>query len=463
MLLSKFGILAKKKLTGTDWWCIDKTVAYFINSKCFREISHMEYTDYKVGGNLRIDNSSKAGLTLIAAAAGYCLSYPWQYTFWGGLVNSGFGAAMVGGLADWYAVTALFRQPLNIPYRTAIIPKNRDRIFKAIITMVEEEIVTATNIKDTLARVGIGRVLINYAGRPDVRQRLEVLADSLVREAALGINAATLSAVLDRLLTAHKDKVRLASLAGQALEWSLENGFADKFINFIIDEVKRLVGEPYMTKLIAGMYSDALKAYAGRQNQRKLVSWILRELLNLDPVSVAGIIQKKTVALLEEMYVPDHLLRNRLRDWLAGFADELKIDSALAERVEAELRPLVVKMVGNLAEIPASQPDLAASGIKWTVRQAVKLADNLVADANRQAWLDNYLAERLAGWVDKNHGEIGRIVSDYLDNFSDDELVTYIEAKVMNDLQMIRINGSVVGGLVGMVLFLITYSAGVTP
>ncbi len=411
---------------------------------------------------MRIDNSSKAGLTLAAAAAGFCLSYPWQYTFWGGLVNSGFGAAMVGGLADWYAVTALFRQPLNIPYRTAIIPKNRERIFRAIVTMVEEEIVTAANIKGTLAEAGLARILLNYCSHPDIRQQLQMLVDSLVREAASSVNAAKLSAALESLLTEQKDKVRVAPLAGQALQWSLANGFADKFIDFIIAEITRLLGEPYMTKLIAGMYSSALKAYAARQNQRKLVSWMLKELLNLDPVTIAGIIQNKTAALLADMCEQDYPLRQRLRDWVVRFAENLQTDSLLAEKAEVELRPLVVKLVENLAEMPAAQPNMTTGGIKWAVRQAVKLADELTADANRQAWLDVYLADLLSGWVNQNHGVIGRIVSAYLESFSNDELVDYIEDKVMNDLQMIRINGSVVGGLVGMVLFVITYMVGVT-
>lgn len=412
---------------------------------------------------MRIDNSSKAGLTLAAAVAGFCLSYPWQYSFWGGLVHSGFGAAMVGGLADWYAVTALFRRPLNIPFRTAIIPKNRERIFSAIVAMVEEEIITAANIKDTLAKAGLARLLLSCANRPEARQQLQVLTEDVLREAATGIRAVELSAALDRLLAEHPGRVQAAPLAGQALRWSIEHGFADKCIDFLITEGKRLLGEPYMTKLIADIYRGALNSYAARHGERKLVKWILQELLKLDPVNVAVIIQKKTAAWLEAIYDQEHPLRERLRDWAVTLADGLQTDPVLAEKAEMELRPLVVRIAGQLAELPASQPEMLAGGSKWAVRQAMKLADEFVGDPERQAGFDNYLADWISRWVGQNHGEIGRIVSAYLESFSNDDLVHYIEDKVKDDLQMIRINGSVVGGFVGMILFVIAYVAGVTP
>lgn len=411
---------------------------------------------------MTVNNAYKAGLTLAGAAAGFAFSYPIQYTFWGGLIHSGFGAAMVGGLADWYAVTALFRKPLSIPYRTAIIPKNRDRIFAAIVTMVEEEIVTAANIKETLEQAGIARLLLSYVNRPDSRQQLFALAGNVASEAVYALDAAKLAAALELLLQDHQDKIRLAPLAGQALEWSLTNGFADKVAELAIAEIKRLLGEPYLTELIADIYSQALSAYADRNNQRKLVGWVLENLLNLDSRTVAALIQAKLGCFLEELeYGREQPLRLSLRNWLAEFAGSLQQESVLAAKAEAVLRSLLVKLAGHVANLPASQPELTVGGVMWAVKQLAKLADEAAADAQKTAWLDRYLAVVLARWVNQNHGQIGQIVNAYLESFSDDELVAYIENKVLDDLQMIRINGSVVGGLAGMLLFLISYAVGV--
>ena len=411
---------------------------------------------------MTVNNAYKAGLTLAGAAAGFALSYPLQYTFWGGLIHSGFGAAMVGGLADWYAVTALFRKPLSIPYRTAIIPKNRDRIFKAIVTMVEEEIVTAANIKETLEKAGIARLMLSFVNKSDSRQRLFSLAGSVAREAVYAIDAAKLAAALELLLQEHQEKIRLAPLSGQALEWSLTKGFADKVMELAIAEIKHLASEPYLTELIAGIYSQALNAYAARKNQRKLVGWVLENLLNLDSKAVATLIQAKLVSLLEELESGrQQPLRLRLREWLAKFANDLQQDSVFAAKAENVLRPLLVKLAEHLANLPASQPELTVGGVTWAVKQLARLADEAAADEQKTAWLDRYLAVLLARWVSQNHGQIGQIVNGYLESFSNDELVEYIEDKVLNDLQMIRINGSVIGGLAGMLLFLISYAAGV--
>lgn len=400
---------------------------------------------------------------MAAAAAGFCLTYPYQYSFWGGLLHSGFSAAMVGGLADWYAVTALFRQPLGISFRTAIIPKNRERIFAAIVSMVEEEIVTAANIKDTLAKAELSRMLLNYANRPETRQHLQGVAEGVLQEAFAGVNGAKLSVALDKLLLEHQEQMRLAPLAGQALRWSIENGFADRCIDFLITESKRLLGEPYMTNLIADVYSSALNSYAAKQSERKLVRWILQELLELNPVSVAGMIQKKIGELLVQMYEYNHPLRQRLRNWAVTIADDLQTESSLAATAEAELRPLLGRLVGQLAEMPASQPELISGSSKWAVRQTMRLTEEFLGDPQRQLGFDSYLAERISSWVGENHGEIGQIVRTYLESFSNDDLVFYIEDKVKDDLQMIRINGSVVGGFVGMILFLMAYLVGVTP
>ncbi|MBP2634589.1 MAG: hypothetical protein H6Q72_496 [Firmicutes bacterium] len=411
---------------------------------------------------MTVKNVYKASITLAGAAVGFAVSYPMQHSFWGGLLHSGFGAAMVGGLADWYAVTALFRKPLSIPYRTAVIPRNRERIFKAIVTMVEEEIVTATNIKETLEQAGIAGLVLSYVSRPEAKAQLYSLAADVAKEAVYEMKAANLAAAFEQLLIEHQDKIKLAPLTGQALEWSIDNGFADKILTLAFAELRRLLGEPYLKELIAQIYSQALNSYAARKNQRKLVGWLIENLLDLDNMAVAGLIQAKLVSLLEETEdEQEQPLRQQLKNWLAELATGMQQDSELAAQAEDILRPFMVKLVEHAAALPASQPEITVSGVTWAVKQLTRLAQELAADREKAAWLDRYLAVWLARWVSQNHGQIGRIVSDYLESFSNDKLVAYIEDKVLDDLQMIRINGSLVGGLVGMLLFLISYAAGV--
>lgn len=409
------------------------------------------------------NNSYKATATLAAAAAGFFASYPYQHTFWGALLTSGFSAAMVGGLADWYAVTALFRKPLQIPYRTAIIPKNRERLSKAIIEMVEEELLTADHIKATLSQAGLARLTLHYAAQADSRQQLEAMAGRFVQKAVASIDAPALSAGAMLLLTKQENEVKLAPLAGQALDWSLTSGFADDLIDLGVAEIKQMLKEKYITGIIADLYSSALKAYAAKQSQHKLMGWILENLLNLDPVTVAGLIQEQAADFMEELYRRDHHLRQRLNEQLAKLAGDLQTDVLAGEKVEAALRLQVIQLIESLGELPADQPEMAAGLSKWLLRQGAKIVGDLTADADRQDRFDALLVDWLVRWVDLHHGEIGRLVAGYLNSFSDQELVDYIESKVSDDLQMIRINGSIVGGLVGIGLFLITYALGVGP
>ncbi len=408
-------------------------------------------------------NNYKALLALSTAAAGFLFSYSHQYSFWGGLLHSGFAAAMVGGLADWYAVTALFRQPFSLSNKPGIIPKNRERIFKAIVTMVEDEIMTAATIKETLTKAGMVRLVLGYAGRAEARQQLYTVVGNLARETASTMEAARLSAALKILLAANQDKIKIAPLVGQALEWAIKSGFADKVIDLVISEIRRMVGEKYMLQLIAEIYSRALSAYSAGQNQRKLVSWVMENLLNIDPLMIADSIRDKIIVSLDGLYNTNHPLRQRLLAWVSQFAECLSTDAALAAKAEAELSPLLAVLAERLAEVPLSQPDMIVGGTKWAIKRVIKLADEFVEEPARQAKIDAYLTDKLAKWVSRNHSEIGRIVTEYLERFSNEELVIYIEDKVKNDLQMIRINGTVVGGFVGMILFLITCLAGGRP
>lgn len=412
---------------------------------------------------MKADNRHIATATLVGAAAGFFLSYPYQHTFWGGLSTSAFSAALVGGLADWYAVTALFRKPLQIPYRTAIIPKNRERILKAIITMVEEELLTVNNIKETLGQVGLAKLIMHYAGQAEARQQLHSLVSDLVLMAGGAIDAGKAADRLDLLLQENADKIKFSPLAGQALEWSLASGFVEELIDFTIAEIKHMTGEKYMADIIATMYSGALRDYAARQNQRKLAGWILENLLSLNPATVAGLIQEQVAEFLEGMHSYDHPLRQRLRSWLVELAGNLQTDALFSQQAEQKLRPLAVKLAKRLGEQQAAEPEVAAGWSKWLIRQVIKLADELTDDESRQKKVDTLLIDYFVEWVEKNQGEIGGFIANWLAGFSDDELVDYIETRVMNDLQMIRINGSIVGGLVGIVLFLVITAVGVGP
>lgn len=412
---------------------------------------------------MKVNNRNKATISLTAATAGFLLCYPYQHTFWGALFSSGFSAAMVGGLADWYAVTALFRKPLQIPYRTAIIPKNRERIFSAITVMVEEELLTADNIRETLQKTAITKLIMHYAAQAETRQVLYSIAGRFAQEAVEAIDAAKISTAVDILLTANKDQVKVAPLAGQALSWSLTTGFADRLIDLGITELQQMVREKYMTELIANLYSSALATYAAGQKQRKLAGWLLENLLSLDPVTVAGMMQQQIDGMLKEMMNPDHHLRLRLTGWLGKLVEDLQTDPLLENKIKTALRPLAVNLVNQLAELPANHPEAATLWPQWLARKAVKLTKNLMADADRQARSDALVIDWLVHWFTQNHSEIGRLVGAYLNRFSNEELVEYIEEKVIDDLQMIRINGSIVGGLVGIVLFLIAYAAGVGP
>lgn len=406
-------------------------------------------------------NKHKATVTLGIVSAGFLASYPFSNTFLGGLLTSGCQAAMVGGLADWFAVTALFKKPLGIPYRTALIARNRERIFTALMNMVENELITKENIMHELDQYDFAGFLIQYleehGGKDDIKAIVRKISIDLIEQ----VEPDELGQMLDRMLKASADKIKAAPLVVQAIEWSVKNGYVDRLVEFVLNEVVRITEHPQMRAEIVRIARQAKQAYEHDMAGRQLVS----ALLNISIDSLAVMAQQKLTAFLAELKNPAHPLRIHIKDWLEGLAENLKNDDAFQAKVEdwkvslsakIDTAALIIDLVNGMR-----QSGNNVGGLLRLTRWFSYKFDNLIADfkenPSQQQKVDRALKQLINQLVDKHHHQIGLTVKTALDKYSNEMLVEFVESKAGDDLQMIRINGSVVGGIVGMLIFLVTY------
>lgn len=410
-------------------------------------------------------NRNKATITLGLVSLGFIASHPFAHTFTGGLLASGFSAAMVGGLADWFAVSALFRRPLGIPFRTELIPRNRARITEAIIAMVEDELLTRENIRATIGRYDIAalvvRYLADYGGKARISEFLAKIGDDAVGQ----INPDKIGRFLAALVRDNAGQIKLAPLLAQTVEWSVRHGYADRLADFILGELEALIAQPQVGELLASFIGEARQAYERDLRRRQFASQLL-EGLGFTPAAMAAIAQREGGQLLRTLRDSAHPWRENLRQWALALAARLKNDPDLQERVEraknewlAGRTDLAEHIGGGVAVIlKAAGGDTGRAAIRrWLTAQVDRLVSAFRDDAGQQQALAQLLRQALMAFIDTHHAHIGTMVRERLDQYSSAALVEFIEGRVGNDLQMIRINGSVVGGLAGMLIFLLTH------
>lgn len=410
---------------------------------------------------MKKSNNYKASLTLGAVTAGFIASYPFSQNFWGGLIASGCQAAMVGGLADWFAVTALFRRPLGISFRTSLISRNRERIFRDLVDMVQSRLLTKEHIVAELERHYFAEYLLDYlerhGGKDDVKSVLRKVGNDIVQK----LEPTQIGIIIEKLLKNHAARIRLAPVLIQAMEWSLRSGYAERLLDFLIAEMINLSQREETGELMEKLVAEALEAYQQKNTGRQFIS----NLLDISPGKLAGLAQEQLIGFLERIQAVDHPLRQTYAQWIEALLADLQADEALQEQLETwklefiakvDIQAVIAGIIEFLRQKDGGTSD-ALRTFKWLNRQIDDLTATFRADEEQQHKLDAGIKYVIARLLDKYHPEIGVTVQTALAKYTDEMLVGFIENKVGNDLQMIRINGSVIGGLVGMILFLVTY------
>ncbi len=374
-----------------------------------------------------------ANLTLGLVGVGLIISYPVRTSFGGGLAFSTFSAAAIAGLADWFAVTALFRRPLGIRpgriLRTDIISRNRERIFQSLSEMVES-LLSKEALLDKLSQYHIARFLVKYLSEPQTLNELNAFWENLSAALDLKPFLQNLAQVSEHLLSTQSLRPHLESLLKEILSKSQEQGFERQAASFLAHHLQNLVTQPEVFAALQHVIEAAYHTYEADHTTRKWVDALLPS-----PPELAKGMQKAMVEFLSGSE-PVRIVQSGLDAYL-GRETPLQLSSfwaSLVETLRLEKRDLQrIRSFGTTSILHALQDQ-----------------------PERLDALDQVLKSSISQWIDTHHSALSRIVRDKLDSLTGNDLSELIELKAGNDLQMIRINGSIIGGLAGMLMYLIT-------
>ena len=361
-----------------------------------------------------------------------------------GFVRAGAEASLVGGLADWFAVTALFRHPLGLPIpHTAVIPERKDQFGRTLGSFVQENLLTPALITDRVRNARIAQRVADWLAD---EQHAALLA-GYIADAAAGLAGMVEEDDVERLieegLRRAVDRVEPAPLAAKALTSLVAAGYHQEAFDAVLRGAARFLDE-HRNDLQERFLSDAPWWRPGAVDRRIFNSLVEGALRLLDEIRAD----------------PAHPLRAEVDVRLAAFVQKLETSRPLQARINRAKNELLAQ--GHLPKLAAwlwhdirvalteqaGDPD---SELRTRLAGAVAAAGRRLGDDPALLARADQLVETTATYVAEHfHGEIGSLVDTAISRWDGEETARRLELLLGPDLQFIRINGTVIGGLAGL-------------
>jgi uncharacterized membrane-anchored protein YjiN (DUF445 family) len=365
-----------------------------------------------------------------------------------GFVRAFAEAAMVGGLADWFAVTALFRHPLGLPIpHTAIIPRNKDRIAGTLASFLRDNFLTPGVVARRMRRLDVAGAAGRWLANPQrASGRIGTGASRLAADVLESLDQERLGGMVKGAIGQRLRAIDVAPLAGQAVGAAMVNGRHKPLLDGMIRwAAKILTANEHLIQAMV------------HERSGKLMRWT-----GLDETVANKIIDGLYKLIGDMAEDPHHPLRAKAEEGLAALADGLQHDETMRARVEAfkgEMleNPAFTRWIDGMWETSraallraARDPERVTAG---KLGEALKQFGETIQHDRRLANTINRFARRTAVGAAADYGDaIVRLVSDTIRGWDAQTVTGRLENAVGRDLQYIRINGTLVGGLVGVAI-----------
>jgi len=373
---------------------------------------------------------------------------------WLAYVRAFAEAGMVGACADWFAVVALFRRPLGLPIpHTGIVPRNKARIAGALGRFITNNFLTPKVLSEKLVQVDAAQWVADWLGNPDNAKGVARRAAVVVPEVVRALPREPIADALGRSVVAGLKAVPAGPVAGNLLAIVWAQGQTQKVLERAITFAE--------TALIAN--KDFIRARVEANSSRWVPRW-------LDGI-VADKIVTTVTATLAEMRSPAHPWRVELKAGIEGLIERLSDDPGLRADVEAAKNAFlddpqfIEHVMAMWAELDARLPsdvsahaETIAAGVEYCLLSAGRW---IREDPALKVKINNWIRYLVRRTISPRRAEIGAFVTNVVEAWDSTTLVNRLELQVGKDLQYIRINGTVVGGLVGLTLFTATKLLGV--
>ena len=416
------------------------------------------------------NNKIKANILLAVVfflfAATTILKHLYRDSFTVGLLAFSAEAALVGGIADWFAVTALFEKPLGFSWHTAIIPNNRDQIAVKVSELVSNELLSLEAVSSKLASVDLTNSITDGILSSFDKALLENKFQDYIGNKANQFDNKKLAATIDNLIKSGLKKEGISDEIRSLLVKAFEEDKHIEWLSKLLDKAIAIANKDTTRERI---YKILKEQERFNEKNTGAGSFFVKMLLNMSRnskhsnlFSISELLQQELVNVLADLKNPSNPIFAKLADNSADLVKQLDKDQTLKELLHTWKNGVL----DRLALMEALQ-QLLASAVNSEKRKqeaAQWLADNidnyrikLKENENIKKFIDEILKSILQKVIASEHYLIGEITKETMGAFSSRKMAEFVNDKVGDDLQWIRINGSVVGAAAGTVIYLFTH------
>lgn len=406
----------------------------------------------------------KRGLAtaVLAASAAGAAGFGWLASSTGGflpgLLAHGCLAATIGGLADWFAVTAIFRKPLGISYRTEILRRNRPRIMRALAGFAGSDLLSREHVMESLSKQDFSEMLAQYLVERGGRERLYALADSIFTRGMETLDMQDVAALLEPSVRRVFAEMQLGEMTGYALASALSPETRKRVLCALAPIAQRIWYDEELQAMLLTSIGNIRESYIGDQTMRA-------SLFDMEELSDERLLDRLN-EYVENWTGELESGEGEHYEWFSGWLDGFLRDGEQRARLAAAVRRWQDEQVETAdvaGRLTRALELLRENGLlAWRQKLRSYLESRIEAflagteaRENFNAWVLRWFDDLLAA----HHAELPQMMERQLAKMTDDELVELVETRVEDDLQMIRINGAVVGSVAGMILYLLTTAA----
>jgi uncharacterized membrane-anchored protein YjiN (DUF445 family) len=413
-------------------------------------MEHLSAADLERRAGLRRMKALALGLLLFMSVVFAIARWQEPDHPWVRYVRAFAEAAMVGALADWFAVTALFRHPLGIPIpHTAIIPHRKDQIGASLGDFVQENFLTQEVLHERLDQAHVGLRLGRWLGEPTNAVKAGGAVADVLRGSLEVIDDRDVGGALQGLVERKIRETPVAPLLGRVIDVGMEGGHHQRLLDVTLTGLGNFLDDNRIT------FRERLATES---------PWWVPE--GIDDRIFQKIYTAVNSFLADISNDPSHAVRRSIDQRIQSFAARLRTDPGLIEKLESVKAELLAhrdvqawlrSLWGEVKRTTLIATDDPDSELRQRLDTSLeRLGRRLVDEPELQAKVDDWVG-RAAGYVvDHYRGEVAEIISSTVAKWDGRATSERLELQVGRDLQFIRINGTIVGGLAGLMIFTIS-------
>lgn len=397
----------------------------------------------------RVATAMLVGVAIVFVVARfYEARHPWL-----GYIRAFAEAAMIGGIADWFAVTALFRHPMGIPIpHTAIVPARKDRIGTALGNFVQRNFLTRDVVAGKLAAMKLGERAATWLAQPENSRKLSRHVARGLTGAASVMRDEDVQQMVDQGIVSRLRTLKVAPIIARVFELLTAGGRHQVLLDDALRLAARFLDEN------DGMIRERVKAESPW--------WVPGAVENRLGDKIVSGVEKTLVAVAAD---PQHPLRHRYDEAVDRFVLSLRENPdviAKAEQIKLEMlaHPAVTEfsrtvwddVKSRLANYADRLADDVESEPDQVERWLTGLGQKVLTDPELAAKLNGWLVELVTYAVEQAREEVAKLIATTVAAWDANATSRKIELQIGRDLQFIRINGTIVGGLVGVLLYMLS-------